>query len=112
MAKNKPTFYTYERVEPMSEEYHYVERPNASRVEVVEGIETFAYKHDSGNWKVYEATTGMYIDSSRWCTTRKAAVEDAKKTIESFGIEECKSVIEQRISKFGKSPYNGTAAQS
>lgn len=108
MATNKPLFYTWERTDPLGDAYSYIPRPEASKVSVIDGIETFAYKHDSGNWKVYEATTGMYIQSSRWCTTRKAAVEDAKKTLEALGVQYCKDSISERISRYGKSPYGQT----
>lgn len=105
---NKPLFYTWERTDPLGDDYTYVPRPTASRVQVMDGIETFAYKRDSGNWKVYEATTGMYINTARWCTTRKAAVEDAKNTLERAGLECCKKAIEDRINSYGKSPYGQT----
>lgn len=102
---NKPLFYTYEKENPLEDVYSYVHRPTANRVKIVDWLETFAFQQEAGNWKIYEATTGTFIHISRWCKTRKQAVEEAKKSLEYRGEQFVRDSIEKFHKNYGISPY-------
>lgn len=102
---NKPLFYTYEKENPLEEIYTFVPRPNANKVKIVDWLETFAFKQEAGNWKVYEATTGTYIHIPRWCKTRKQAVEEAQKVLDYVGKDFALESVQKFYKNHGRSPY-------